>query len=164
MSLAFLITYIIISYILFRNNKSNIKNIPLIIKISGIIPFLLLIVYVIYYSEIRLSSAEEVWYAYSFYFLLLSYIITFIFYFFKYIWVLKSKKAIKIPNNNLSIKEIILNKLYLLIIIIVISSYIILNSSIDLLWWDWIFNVLSIFVIFASFFSLIKDKIISLLK
>ena len=161
MPLLFLITYIAISYFIFRKNKNNIDNIPFVLQMTWIIAFILLFVFIIYYSEINLSWIEEVWYTYSFYSLWIWYVITYIVYFLEYKKILKSNNFKILDSNNVWLLETIIDKSYFVIIIILSLVYFLYTNPWDVIQDDWLQVLFYMFFIFSSAFVLFKNKLLS---
>ena len=160
MPLLFLITYIAISYFIYKKNKTNIEKIPLILQLTWLIAFALLFVYIVYYSELSLSTNEELLYLYSFYFLVISYFITFIVFFFNYKSIIKISKTIKKVPNNIWKLENILNKIYFIIIFILWITYFLYTKPLDIDWWEWIQVIFYMFFIFSSIYILFEKKLL----
>jgi len=161
MPLLFLITYIVISYFIYKKNKNKVDNIPMILQTSWILAFALLFVFIIYYSEVNLSGSEEMLYVYSFYFLVIWYFITYLINFFNYRKIYKANIILDEGTNNIWILETIINKSYFIIIFWLSIIYFISENPIDLEWWDWILILTFLFFIFSSLFILFKNKLLS---
>lgn len=158
MPLLFLLSYIAISYFIFKKNKDNISNIPLIIKLTWVIAFALIFLFIVYYSEQNIVS--ELAYAYSFYFLLIWYIITFIVYLLKYKKIF-IKNSLKLQNNAWYI-ETWINKIYLLVIIFLSFLYFIFTDKFDISRLDDGSQVfLYLFFILSSIYIFVEKNILS---
>ncbi len=152
MPLLFLFTYIAISYFMFKKNKQNIKDIPFIIKLTWIIPFALLFLFIIYYSEQNIKIETN--YIISFYFLLLAYITIFIIYLFKYRRIIISNK-IKLYDNKWVLNKYI-NNIYLITIISFSLLYFIYADIDDLLQ-----ILLYLFFVFSWIYIIFEKKILN---
>jgi len=156
MPLIFLIIYIVLCYILYKKNKENIYFIPLVVKLSWVIAFLLLFIFIIYYSEIKTISVKL--YTQSFYFLLFLYIIIFTFYLFKYRNILIKKKLI-LYSNKWNTERLII-KLYLFVLCFLSSVYFFYSDKLNLTWGDWLQILFYIFFILSSLYLSFEKNIL----
>ncbi|MFK7779553.1 MAG: hypothetical protein QM490_00160 [Candidatus Gracilibacteria bacterium] len=163
MPLLFLITYVGISYFIYKKNKEDIKKIPLIIQLTGIIAFALLFVYIIYYSEQNIPKTSG-WntYTYSFYVLFLSYLTTFIIYLFKYKKILIKNAKKNIIYNNKGFLEILIDKIYFIIILLFSSIYFLYSDYLRLYGENGLEILMYILLIFSSIYILFENKILSI--
>lgn len=156
MPLLFLITYIVISYFMYKKNKNKLKEIPFIIKLNWVVAFALLFVFLVYYSEQRPDSLEL--FAKSFYFLLITYLVTFIVYLFKYKEVIKKSK-LKIDDNKWNIEKVI-NVFYFIALIFLSGLYFFLSDKKDLIWDDGLQILMYMFFILSGFYVLLEKHIL----
>lgn len=161
MPLLFLLIYIWISYFIYKKNKDNIEKIPVILQLTGIIGFVLLFVFIIYYSEVSLSYSEKTLYLYSFYFLSIGYLVTYIVYFIKYKNLLKENKYKQKISNDIWNLESVINKSYYIVLLILALTYFIFSNPFNVYRDDWLQILLYMFFIWASLFILFKNKLLS---
>jgi len=164
MPLLFLLVYIAILHFIHKKNIDKVQQIPFIIRITWIIPFLLLFVFMVYYSEVNLSNREEIWYVYSFYFLAISYFVSYIVYCMKFKAVLKQNNYKQVISNNIWKIENRMNKLYFIVILFLSSLYFFFSKPFNIVNWDWIQILLYMFFISFSIYSLSEKKILSISK
>jgi len=160
MPLLFLITYIVISYFIYKKNKEKTSNITLILKLTWIIAFALLFVFIVYYSEQNINS--KITYVYSFYLLVIWYIITFITFLLKYKKILS--KTNKKTINNIWLYETLINKFYY-IVILFLSFTCFLYTYKQSLTNDYLLEILLyIFFILSSLYILFENNILNIKK
>ncbi len=161
MPLLFLVTYIVISYFIYKKNKDNLEKIPLIIKLTWIIAFALLFVFIIYYSEEMSYNWEQIFYIYSFYFLFISYIATFIIYLLRYKKILEDKKYKFLSYDNKWLLENLINKIYFIIILFVSWVYFLYSEDFLNNWNNWLQVLIYLFFIFSSLYILFWNNLFS---
>ncbi|MFA5916624.1 MAG: hypothetical protein WC850_00135 [Candidatus Gracilibacteria bacterium] len=129
MSLLFLVTYIVISYFIYKKNKDNLEQIPLVIKLTGIIAFALLFVFIVYYSEQLSYNTDQIFYVYSFYFLFIGYFTTFIVYLLRYKKILVDKNYKFIYNDKAGFLETWINKFYFIVLLFISGVYFLYSKN-----------------------------------
>ena len=161
MPLLFLVTYIVISYFIYKKNKDNLEQIPLIIKLTWIIAFALLFVFIVYYSEQLSYNSDQIFYVYSFYFLFLTYLTTFIIFLLRYKKILADKNYKFISNKNEWLLETWINKFYFIVLLFISGVYFLYSKNFLNNWDDWIFVLIYLFFISSSLYILFWNNLFS---
>ncbi len=124
MPLLFLLTYIFLTYFIYKKNKDNIWNIPLIVKLNWIIWFALLFVFIVYYSWNNWYEVDYWTYIFSFYAIVILYIVTFLYHLSNYRKIIKdNKNEITITVSTKWIIEKYIDSFYFISIIFLSFFY-----------------------------------------
>lgn len=152
MPLLFLITYIVLLFLIYKKNFHNYENFTSIIKINWIIAFLLLFIYLIYINEEKSSVISIKTYVYSFYILLISYLISFIVFLLKYNKLFKDNDFTEVCWYNIWKIEIFLKNSYLIMLLTISSIFYYYSKPLLTRWDMWFEILLYLFFIFSSIY------------
>lgn len=158
MPLLFLLTYIVLTYLMYKKNKDNVDKIPLIVKLNWFIGFALLFVYIVYYKWGDFYNLDWKMYAYWFYFLLLSYIVIFVYHLSNYrIAFLNSKiKNNRIENRGFIEKSI--DNSYFILLLLVSFVFLIYSRPLNFQYNEWELFIY-VFILLSAFYTLFENKI-----
>lgn len=164
MPLVFLLTYVFLTYFIYKKNKDNKENISLVVKLNWIIAFGLLFVFIVYYSGNNYYDLNKIFYAYSFYFLLISYIIIFVYHMIKYRMIIEEKK---IKLDNVSVKweiEKSLDNFYFFLVILFSFIYFLYSRPIEFYWSNQVDLFIYIVILLSTLYLFFEKKILYSLK
>jgi len=157
MPLLFLLTYIFLTYFIYKKNKDNLSNIPLIVKLTWVIWFALLFVFIVYYSWNNWYDVDYWTYIFSFYSIVVLYIVTFLHHLSNYRKIIKdNKNEITISVSNKWVIEKYIDSFYFISIIFL--SFFYLLFSLESLTDSFIYLI----ILLSSIYIIFEKKILSI--